>query len=151
MFTKRSTSVTGLTFFLDESDNEIAVPLKERYEFFNTGKTTKGLPRIFTSMKPFRHLAYSGNYREKGEPFITSHNLVDKFFSLSKSNHALGKQLLHQRLVDLVTAAETDVSKGTEQRMSDLKENWLKEKWLAFLRITYLVKRRIFRCFKTSL
>ena len=52
---------------------------------------------------------------------------MDKFLSLAKSNRALGKQLLHQLLVDLVTAAEADVLKGTEQRLSDLKENWLKE------------------------
>ena len=57
---KRSFSVSGLTYFRDESDSSVVFRLKECYEFFNPGKSAEGQKRMLTSMKPYRQLKISG-------------------------------------------------------------------------------------------
>ena len=129
--TRRATelfSVSGMEFFCDTLDNTIVVRRRQAYEFFNPGKSSKGKSKILNQFKPFRNLVHSKAYQNSPESFIELKNVVDKFFSMSRHNRDLGKELLYKLLVDLVTAVKDRVrTPNDDQFPTKLKDMWLKE------------------------
>ena len=108
MLLGQTLSVSGLRFYRDPSDNCVVIPRKEAYEFFYPGKSSKEGNRMFPQFKPFRQLP--GKYRNNPVAFITLHNLVDKFFSMARSKRELGKTLLYQLFVYILSVEEKGIS-----------------------------------------
>ena len=96
-------SLAGLDLYRDPTDNAIVAHCGQAYEFFNPGKSSKGI-NVFRQFKPFRQLRYPKSYRDNPESFMDLKNVVDKFFSMAKTKRALGKELLYNWLVDIVNS-----------------------------------------------